>query len=119
MFGCTNVTLLIDAASLVLLGPWHEPFLWLPLRHGSSPKPTVKKNLRSTLFGTFAGNFEFAKLRIFRLNLIEKPVSLNRGSAGFRRGRGLFFFEFDKALVGSYSRNPVTVVLSKAAGAVA
>lgn len=109
----------MDADSLVLLGPWQERFLW----HACSPKPTVKKNLRSTLFGTFAGNFEFAKLRIFLLNLIEKLVSLNRGSAGFIRGKGLFFFPFgfDRALVlvGSYSSNPVTVVLSKAAGAVA
>jgi hypothetical protein len=42
----TKETLLMEAANLVLLGPWHFPLtgLW----HGSAPSPTVKKKCRST-----------------------------------------------------------------------
>lgn len=115
MLGRTKETLFTVAASLVLLGPWQVWFAG----HGLSPRPTVKKNLRSTFWGTLAGNFAFARLRILRLNFIEYAESLNFGSLGLRRGSfGLLAFglvDFGS----SYSRNPVTVVLSKAAGPVA
>ena len=114
MFGCTNDTLLIEAANLVLLGPWHVWFL----EHWLSPSPTVKKNCLSTFLGTLAGNFLLAKLRTLLLKFVANFVSLKKGSLGFNRG-SLVFLVLGLEDSCWYSRIPVVVELSKEAGPVA
>ena len=114
MLGCTNDTLLMAAATMVLLGPGHAWFR----EHWISPSPTVKKKRLLTVCGTFAGNLVVAKLRNFLLKLIANNVSLNVGSAGLWT-EGLLFFVFDMDDICSYSRIPAVVELSKAAGPVA
>ena len=114
MLGITKDTLLIAAATLVLLGPWQAWFF----EQGLSPKPTMKKKRLSTVLGTFAGDFAFAKLRIFLLKFIVKAVSLNFGSFGLRRGSLLLFVVVLGCETFLYSSNPVVVVLSKGGGAV-
>ncbi|KAF4359207.1 hypothetical protein F8388_005316 [Cannabis sativa] len=84
----------------------------LALEQEDSPNPTVKKNFRLIFFGTLAGNFALARLRIFWLNLKENDVSF---SLGFKRGSFLFFLWFGPV---SYSSRPMVVELSKAAGPV-
>lgn len=118
MFGCTNDTLFIEAASLALLGPWQ---FWV-LAHGVNPSPTVKKNRLSTLLGTFAGNFEFAKLWIFLLKIVAKFVLLKKGNLGFsRRSFGVLAGEAveDGWLRCWYWRVAAVVEWSKAPGPVA
>ena len=113
MLGCTNDTLLIEAATMVLFG-----HVWF-CEHWIIPKPTVKKKRLSTVFGTFAGNFAEFKLRILLLNFVAKDVSLNCGSTGLRSCSFLFLFLAFETEGFSYSSNPVAVVLSKVAGPVA
>lgn len=115
MFGCTNDTLLIVAANLVLFGPWQFWFL----EHGVSPKLTVKKNRLSIFLGIFIGNFEFAKLRIFLLKIVAKFVLLKKGSLGFSRSLVAEVVEDDRRWRCWYWRMAAAVVLSKAPGPVA
>lgn len=112
MLGSTNDTLFIEAVNLVLLGRGHVWFC----EHWLSPRPTVKKNFLSTVLGRFAGNFAFAKLRIFLLKFVANIVSLNLGSDGFNRG-SLVVLLFEDGWW--YSRIAAVVVLSKVAGPVA
>ena len=114
MLGCTNDTLLMAAATMVLLGPGHAWFR----EHWIRPSPTVKKKRLFTVCGTFAGNLLEAKLRNFLLNFMAKIVSLNMGRAGLRT-EGFLFFVFDTDDLCSYSKIPAVVELSKAAGPVA
>ncbi|KAF4374948.1 hypothetical protein G4B88_004699 [Cannabis sativa] len=92
----------------------HQVTWWFTSQE-DSPNPTVKKNFRLIFFGTLAGNFALARLRIFWLNLKENDVSFSLGSTGFKRGSFLFFLWFGPV---SYSSRPMVVELSKAAGPV-
>lgn len=79
-------TLFIVAVNfVVLVGPWQVWFFG----QGLVPRPTVKKNRFWTVWGTLAGNWEFAKLR----NLLEKFATKAVALIGGRIGTGRFLGE--------------------------
>lgn len=81
--GRAKETLLTEAANFDPLGPWHVVLFG----HGDDPSPTVKKKCLSTVWGTFAGNLELAKLLSFLVKLETNNVELKSGSVGLCKGR--------------------------------
>ena len=109
--GRVKDTLFTAAANFVpLVGPWQVWFFW----QGLVPRPTVKKKCLSTFWGTFAGNWELAKLRSLLAKFVAKEVSLRAGSMGLKSESFLTeLVEWREWGGTSYSRIPATVELSK------
>ena len=91
--------LLTEAENFVPLGPWHVWFFG----HGLFPRPTVKKNFLSAVWGTLTGNRELARLRSLLVKFATTFVALIGGRVGLKA------VEFEEV---SYSSIPATVVLS-------
>ncbi|KAM2357519.1 hypothetical protein ACFX1X_006483 [Malus domestica] len=100
--------LLIEAANIVPLGPWHVWLFWL---QGLVPRPMVKKKCLSTFWGTLAGNCWVFKLRSLLANLVANDVSFSAGRFGLKSGC-LFVVRVLVLEGDSYSRMPATVELS-------